>query len=188
MPELKRAPNAEELEKLIALSRLFRMPVGQLLGIEEPAAPETESAPAPEPAEVQQLAERIAGEHLRQQPKPRRWPRWVSLALIIGLGLGLWQTSQRLSNLEQNYWSLQSSLGALRSSVSQLQDLPSSIRQLLEEQASLTLSQSAQITTVDRRNRHLCPLGPAQGVPPGLLGPVLCPGRAGGAHRDPRQL
>ena len=38
-----------ELEKLIALSRLFRMPVGQLLGIEEPAAPETESAPAPEP-------------------------------------------------------------------------------------------------------------------------------------------
>lgn len=138
-----------ELEKLIALSRLFRMPVGQLLGIEEPAAPETESAPAPEPVEVQQLAERIAGEYLRQQPKPRRWPRWVSLALIIGLGLGLWQTSQRLSNLEQNYWSLQSSLGALRSSVSQLQDLPSSIRQLLEEQASLTLSQSAQITTVD---------------------------------------
>lgn len=63
-----------ELEKLIALSRLFRMPVGQLLGIEEPAAPETESAPAPEPAEVQQLAERIAGEYLRQQPKPRRWP------------------------------------------------------------------------------------------------------------------
>ena len=121
-----------ELEKLIALSRLFRMPVGQLLGIEEPAAPETESAPAPEPVEVQQLAERIAGEYLRQQPKPRRWPRWVSLALIIGLGLGLWQTSQRLSNLEQNYWSLQSSLGALRSSVSQLQDLPSSIRQLLE--------------------------------------------------------
>ena len=138
-----------ELEKLIALSRLFRMPVGQLLGIEEPAVPETESALAPEPVEVQQLAERIAGEYLRQQPKPRRWPRWVSLALIIGLGLGLWQTSQRLSNLEQNYWSLQSSLGALRSSVSQLQDLPSSIRQLLEEQASLTLSQSAQITTVD---------------------------------------
>ena len=90
-----------ELEKLIALSRLFRMPVGQLLGIEEPAAPETESAPAPEPAEVQQLAERIAGEYLRQQPKPRRWPRWVSLALIIGLGLGLWQTSRRLSNLNR---------------------------------------------------------------------------------------
>ena len=124
-----------ELEKLIALSRLFRMPVGQLLGIEEPAAPETESAPAPEPAEVQQLAERIAGEYLRQQPKPRRWPRWVSLALIFGLALGLWQTSRRLSNLEQNYWSLQSSLGALRSSVSQLQDLPSSIRQLLEDVA-----------------------------------------------------
>ena len=77
-----------ELEKLIALSRLFRMPVGQLLGIEEPAVPETESALAPEPVEVQQLAERIAGEYLRQQPKPRRWPRWVSLALIIGLGSG----------------------------------------------------------------------------------------------------
>ena len=77
-----------EVEKLIALSRLFRMPVGQLLGIEEPAAPETESAPAPEPVEVQQLAERIAGEYLRQQPKPRRWPRWVSLALIFGLALG----------------------------------------------------------------------------------------------------
>ena len=79
-----------EMEKLIALSRLFRMPVGQLLGIEEPAAPETESAPAPEPVKVQQLAERIAGEYLRQQPKPRRWPRWVSLALIFGLALGLW--------------------------------------------------------------------------------------------------
>ena len=51
--------------------------------------------------------------------------------------------------IRDSYWSLQSSLGALRSSVSQLQDLPSSIRQLLEEQASLTLSQSAQITTVD---------------------------------------
>ena len=55
-----------ELEKLIALSRLFRMPVGQLLGIEEPTVPETESAPTPEPVEVQQLAERIAGEYLRQ--------------------------------------------------------------------------------------------------------------------------
>ena len=52
-----------ELEKLIALSRLFQMPVGQLLGIEEPTAPEEQ--PAPEPVEVQQLAERIAGEYLR---------------------------------------------------------------------------------------------------------------------------
>lgn len=136
-----------ELEKLIALSRLFQMPVGQLLGIEEPAAPE--SAPAPEPVEVQQLAERIAGEYLRQQPRPRHWTRWLSLALIVGLAMGLWQTAGRLDNLEQNYRNMQSSLSDLRSSVSQLNNLPSSIRQLLEEQASLTLSQSVQITALD---------------------------------------
>lgn len=63
--------------------------------------------------------------------------------------MGLWQTAGRLDNLEQNYQNMQSSLSDLRSSVSQLNNLPSSIRQLLEEQASLTLSQSVQITALD---------------------------------------
>ena len=136
-----------ELEKLIALSRLFQMPVGQLLGIEEPTAPEEQ--PAPEPVEVQQLAERIAGEYLRQQPRPRRWVRWASLALVIGLALGLWQTSGRLSDLEENYRNLQFTLSDLRSSVNQLSGLPSSLQQLLAEQASLTLNQSAEILSID---------------------------------------
>lgn len=123
------------------------MPVGQLLGIEEPAAPKEQ--PAPEPVEVQQLAERIAGEYLRQQPRPRRWVRWASLALVIGLALGLWQTSGRLSDLEENYRNLQFTLSDLRSSVNQLSGLPSSLQQLLAEQASLTLNQSAEILSID---------------------------------------
>ncbi|MEI3580064.1 MAG: helix-turn-helix transcriptional regulator [Acutalibacteraceae bacterium] len=91
-----------ELEKLIALSRLFPGPVGQLLGIEEPAAPDRirPSSRAGGSAAAGRAHRRGVSPAAAQA---RRWPRWVSLALIFGLALGLWQTSQRLSNLEQNY-------------------------------------------------------------------------------------
>ncbi len=66
-----------EVDKLIALSRLFGVPVGWLLGVEEPSAPEDPDparAPGSSPEELtaaqQHLAEAILERYAAALPKP----------------------------------------------------------------------------------------------------------------------
>ena len=57
-----------EIDKLVALSKLFGVTVGWLLGVEEPAAPQEQP---PELTEQQlKLAEEIAERYIAALPKP----------------------------------------------------------------------------------------------------------------------
>ena len=59
-----------EIDKLVALAKLFGVTVGWLLGVEEPAAPTRE--PPQELTEQQlKLAEEIAERYIAALPKPR---------------------------------------------------------------------------------------------------------------------
>lgn len=63
-----------EVDKLIALSRLFGVSVGWLLGVEEP--PEADAAPAETGGGLTEaqlkMVEEIAGRYIAAQPSPRK--------------------------------------------------------------------------------------------------------------------
>ena len=75
-----------EIDKLIALSRLFGVSVGWLLGVEDPPASSREAAADGELTEAQlKMVEEIAGRYIAAQPAPRRRRRWpfVAAGLIL---------------------------------------------------------------------------------------------------------
>ncbi len=59
-----------ELDTLIAMSRLFGVTIGQLLGVEEPASPE-ETDPEPDEERVEAILRRYVEESRRQEPAGR---------------------------------------------------------------------------------------------------------------------
>lgn len=97
-----------EIEKLIALSKLFGVSVGWLLGVEEDAAPEAASG---ELTETQlKMVREIVDRYLAAQPKPRprrRWP-WLLAAVVLVLAGG--SLFQRLDRMDRQYDSLQSAV------------------------------------------------------------------------------
>ena len=91
-----------EVEKLVALSRLFGVSVGWLLGVEEEAAPSGGELTAEQLALVEEIAARYA-------PKPRlsEHRRTVvklsAVTAAVCLCLVLWGFYQRLEDLTRNF-------------------------------------------------------------------------------------
>ena len=134
-----------EVDKLIALSRLFGVSVGWLLGVEEDAAPET--APAGELTERQlNMVEEIVDRYIAALPRPkprRRWP-WV-LAAVALLFVG-WSLFQRLDQMDQQYDNLQNSVNNVTYSVnSQIGGISSRVEEILKAQNNLTAEYGAEI-------------------------------------------
>lgn len=98
-----------EVDKLIALSKLFGIPVGQLLGVERPGDEEQ--------AEDRELT----GRELEvARARRERWKKalWLGAALagVLALALGVWlfQTYDRLEQEGDEYvldWLLEDSIG-----------------------------------------------------------------------------
>ena len=95
-----------EIEKLVALSRVFSVTVGWLLGVEEPAAPEGEGAgdgPGELTREQLAMVEEIVSRYLAARagevlPKKRR----TVFKLVVGIGVvclavGLFSLASQLS-------------------------------------------------------------------------------------------
>ncbi len=157
-----------ELEKLIAMSRLFGVTVGALLGVEPPAgeaAPPGESGPeegapdgAPEgdvPSPAHELtdrelaaAEAIAEKYLAAQ-RPRSGRRWPLVALAAGavLVLGLLAAGSALwSQLQQ----IQRELQAVETTTGQqIQSITGQIATILAEQNRLIDSYTASVQDYD---------------------------------------
>ncbi len=137
-----------EIEKLIALSKLFGVSVGWLLGVEEDAAPE---AAAPGELTEQQLhmVEEIVDRYLAAQPKSRprrRWP-WVLAAVLVLAG---WSLFQRLDRMDRQYDSLQSAVNNVTYSVnSQINGISNRVEELLKAQNELTADYSTQVVSTD---------------------------------------
>ena len=134
-----------EVEKLIALSKLFGVSVGWLLGVEEDAAPE--AAPSGELTETQlKMVEEIVDRYIAALPRPkprRRWP-WV-LAAVALLFVG-WSLFQRLDQMDQQYDNLQNSVNNVTYSVnSQIGGISSRVEEILKAQNNLTAEYGAEI-------------------------------------------
>ena len=136
-----------EVEKLIALSKLFGVSVGWLLGVEEAAAPETGG----ELTEAQlKMVEEIADRYIAAQPRPkprRRWPWVIAAAVLLLAG---WNLFQRLDRMDRQYNSLQNSVHNVQSSVnSQINGISSRVEEILKAQNDLTADYSTEVVSMD---------------------------------------
>lgn len=140
-----------EIEKLIALSRLFAVPVGWLLGVEE----KTEDSPQPEwngeltDAQLK-MVEEIVGRYLSAQPVPKKRRGWLYAAAVIILIVVFANLFSRLDQLDSRYSSLQNSVGNITYSVnSQIGGISSRVEEILKSQNALTAEYDSEIASMD---------------------------------------
>lgn len=148
-----------EIDKLIALSKLFGVTIGWLLGVEE-SAESREGDPIPpagsgetELTETQlKMVEEIVDRYLaaRQPPKKRRWPWALGAAAGLVLLVVLSNLRGELRTMRDQYNDLQSSITNVTYSVdSQIGSIASRVEAVLKNQNSLTVSYGAEILSAD---------------------------------------
>lgn len=155
-----------EIDKLIALSRLFGVSVGWLLGVEEPPrADGAEDADAdagsavPETGELTEtqlkMVEEIVARYTAALPQPpsRRRRKWLKAAVIAAalcLVGGLYSLSKQLDRMDQQYGTLQNNITRVESTVnSQIGSISSRVEEILKAQNSLTADYGCEQTALD---------------------------------------
>ena len=145
-----------EVDKLITLARKFDVPVGVLLGVEEPQAPEAEALTDGQLDAVEQIVGRYLAareEQERQKPKRRRWPRVLAAVVIVAV---VWWTVARISGLQNRIDRIDSNLGNLQNTLSdQVSRLSGTVQNILEENASLLAEGTCTPTAVDPETETL---------------------------------
>ena len=143
-----------EIEKLVALSKLFGVSVGWLLGVEE-ERPEENGGSDELTEEPMKLVEEIVGRYIAAQPKPmsRRGKRAIKGAVVVAalcFTMGLFWLAGQMEQLENQYSSLQNSVGMISSSVdSQINSIGSRVEEILQAQNNLTADYSVQWADMD---------------------------------------
>ena len=145
-----------EIEKLVALSQLFAVPVGWLLGVEEKT--EAEAGEAEETSkgsgelnETQiKMVEEIVGRYLAAQPqpkKPRRGLRILAAVIVVVVGVHLFN---RLDGLDNQYRNLQNGLNNLNWNVNnQIDGIAGRVEEILKAQNDLTADYRAEFVRTD---------------------------------------
>ena len=157
-----------ELENLIAMSRIFGVTIGALLGVEPEAAEDRSEGDAPEaPGEGAEDAapageltdrelaavEAIVRKYLEAVRRPR-WSRrkkiavsagicGATLAAALALGSGFSALGSRLDQVQSQVYGIESSVG------SQIGALAGQIRDILDEDSNLFAVSQAQVTDYD---------------------------------------
>lgn len=157
-----------ELENLIAMSRIFGVTIGALLGVEPEAAEDRSEGDAPEaPGEGAEDAapageltdrelaavEAIVRKYLEAVRRPR-WSRrkkiavsagicGAALAAALALGSGFSALGSRLDQVQSQVYGIESSVG------SQIGALAGQIRDILDEDSNLFAVSQAQVTDYD---------------------------------------
>ena len=157
-----------ELENLIAMSRIFGVTIGALLGVEPEAAEDRSEGDAPEApgegvegaAPAGELTDRelAAVEAIvRKYLEAVRRPRWsrrkkiavsagicgAALAAALALGSGFSALGSRLDQVQGQVYGIESSVG------SQIGALAGQIRDILNEDSNLFAVSQAQVTDYD---------------------------------------
>ncbi len=148
-----------EVEKLIALSRLFSVSVGWLLGVEEDAPEASQPSPELTPEQLAMVKEIVeqylsalhnpepqpqgSGEQEAdpppQPPRRRRWPRVLGAIACLALVIALFQLYGQLETVTQNYQNLQYSLQNVQDIVnSQIGSITDRVESILQSQNELT--------------------------------------------------
>ncbi|WP_295583369.1 helix-turn-helix domain-containing protein [uncultured Oscillibacter sp.] len=136
-----------EVEKLIALSRLFGVSVGWLLGVESPAAPAAGELTEAQTRMVEELARRYAA----ALPKPRRsaWDKWSVRLLFALCGLMLvllYGISGNMRRLDGRYDTLQAEMGRVEHSVDrQIGGISDRVEAILKAQNDLTADYGTEL-------------------------------------------
>lgn len=145
-----------EIDKLIALSRLFSVSVGWLLGVEEtpgpsrdPAAEETASTE--DLTEIQlKMVEEIVDRYIAAQPQPRprrRWPFVLAGIVLVIVFLNLFQS---LDTLRLQQKGIFNDISRVESSVnSQIGSISNRVEEILKAQNSLTADYGAEAVSAD---------------------------------------
>lgn len=146
-----------DIDKLIALSKLFGVSVGWLLGVEEPAAQTQEAPEQTDELTEQQLkmVEEIVGRYIAAQPKPqpmkkKKWPYVVATVAIIAGLLTLSNLNGKLNRLDNQYNNLQNSVNNIQYNVSsQIGGISNRVEEILKSQNNLTASYDTSLLRVD---------------------------------------
>ena len=149
-----------EIEKLIAMSRLFSVSVGWLLGVEEAPSPD-ESAASSDSGELSEeqlrMVEEIVSRYIAAQPKPqtmspkrRRLLAGCAVIAAACLLMGVFWVSGQMNQMENQYNNLQYALDRVTDSVnSQIGSIGSRVEEILQSQNNLTADYDAQWTEKD---------------------------------------
>ncbi len=147
-----------ELDTLIAMSRLFGVTLGQLLGVEEreQASEETPSAGLTE-ERVEEILRRYAQENKAHQPAPRpiRWQLPLAagcllLVLVIVLFVQLGIMRDNMNGLQRQLNQVQSDISSTGNQISNIYyRIGEEIRQQLEAQANVVDTFEYEVTGFD---------------------------------------
>lgn len=143
-----------EIEKLLALSKLFGVSVDWLLGAEKQAAPQEKEQEVPPQEELTEeqlhMVEEIVSRYLAAQPKPKKRRRWLSvLAAVVLLIVGV-RLFGRLDQMHSQYNNLQNALSNLQHSVNnQISGITGRVEDILKAQNDLTAEYGTQLLTLD---------------------------------------
>lgn len=161
-----------DIDKLVALSRLFSVPVGWLLGVEdetEPSSPDTSDSgeltgsqlkmveeilrryqqESPNSLSADQVEELLA-QKLAVQPKAkkRRWP--IVLGIAAALVLVFANLFEKLEQMENRYNSLANSINNVTYNVnSQIGSITDRVEEILKAQNDLTADYDTEYTGAD---------------------------------------
>ena len=138
-----------EIDKLITLSRLFGMPVGALLGVEEEAAErEEEELTEKQLRMIEEITRRYA-ESLPKEPPRKKHPvlRVLAIAAIL---IAAWQLYAKLEKVDRQYQNLTNQVQYVQRNVeSQVQGISSRVENILEAQNSLVADKEVSIAATD---------------------------------------
>lgn len=144
-----------ELDTLIAMSRLFGVTVGQLLGVEEPVPAEEESTAAMDEERVEAILSRYVEESRQHEPTRRpTLASWVIAAVVIVAAFGIAAVSigrtrevrEDINDLWSNVSEIESLVTNVRNQVGGLSD---ELKTILEEQGRLQSSFDCQVIGFD---------------------------------------
>lgn len=147
-----------EIEKLVALSRLFGVSVGWLLGVEE--TPEVLQDTGSELTEAQlSMVEEIVNRYLTARPRPEKsaWDKWSIRILFALCGVmlaALTGISGDVRQLDGQAAGLRTSINDVTSSVSREMDsLSRRVEEILESQDSLFADSGVEIVHTSLQSR-----------------------------------
>lgn len=144
-----------DIDKLISLSRLFGVPVGWLLGVEEVPSPTAEEPQADWTQRQEQLVEEVLRRYQQGQPKPpkTKWQKLTSPALLLLCGvllLNLYVIHTKVNRLDVRYNTLNDMLDQSYQMVGgQINSITSRVEEILKSQNELTADYSTQYTSAD---------------------------------------
>lgn len=140
-----------EIEKLIALSRLFSISVGALLGVEETSAPAAEENGELTDAQLK-MVEEIVARYIGSLPKepPKKKHPILRTLLVLAVLFGAWKLYGKLEDVDRQYQNLTNQVSYVQRNVeNQVQGISTRVENILEAQNALVADRETAIAATD---------------------------------------